>query len=58
MFHSQGFGLEYSELREYTHGFFSNIAEILADGFAQVWIYIIYFCGFILPIFMGEYLCW
>ncbi|KAK7843352.1 importin-4 [Quercus suber] len=30
-----GFGLEYSELREYTHGFFSNIAEILADGFAQ-----------------------
>ncbi|OIV91535.1 hypothetical protein TanjilG_08947 [Lupinus angustifolius] len=30
-----GFGLEYSELREYTHGFFSNVAEILGDGFAQ-----------------------
>lgn len=33
----QGFGLEFSELREYTHGFFSNIAEILDDGFIQVW---------------------
>lgn len=32
----QGFGLEFSELREYTHGFFSNIAEILDDTFAQV----------------------
>lgn len=30
-----GFGLEFSELREYTHGFFSNIAEILDEGFAQ-----------------------
>lgn len=30
-----GFGLEYSELREYTHGFFSNVAEILEDGFVQ-----------------------
>lgn len=30
-----GFKLEFSELREYTHGFFSNIAEILAIGFAQ-----------------------
>ncbi|RIA05559.1 hypothetical protein BRARA_K00077 [Brassica rapa] len=30
-----GFGLEYSELREYTHGFFSNVAEILDDTFAQ-----------------------
>ncbi|MCD7470859.1 hypothetical protein HAX54_011043 [Datura stramonium] len=30
-----GFGLEFSELREYTHGFFSNIAEILEEGFAQ-----------------------
>ncbi|KAL6964378.1 hypothetical protein U1Q18_035433 [Sarracenia purpurea var. burkii] len=30
-----GFGLEFSELREYTHGFFSNVAEILDDGFAQ-----------------------
>ncbi|CAA7048920.1 unnamed protein product [Microthlaspi erraticum] len=30
-----GFGLEFSELREYTHGFFSNIAEILDDSFAQ-----------------------
>ncbi|XP_021912746.1 importin subunit beta-4-like [Carica papaya] len=28
-----GFGLEFSELREYTHGFFSNVAEILDDGF-------------------------
>lgn len=33
----QGFGLEFSELREYTHGFFSNVAEILDDGFIQVW---------------------
>ncbi|KAK9286563.1 hypothetical protein L1049_014962 [Liquidambar formosana] len=30
-----GFGLEFSELREYTHGFFSNVAEILDDGFTQ-----------------------
>ncbi|XP_042383764.1 importin-4-like isoform X1 [Zingiber officinale] len=30
-----GFALDYSELREYTHGFFSNMAEILGDGFAQ-----------------------
>ncbi|CAD6202994.1 unnamed protein product [Miscanthus lutarioriparius] len=30
-----GFGLEYSELREYTHGFFSNVAEILGDSFTQ-----------------------
>ncbi|KAL3620856.1 hypothetical protein CASFOL_035768 [Castilleja foliolosa] len=30
-----GFGLEYSELREYTHGFFSNVAELLEDGFTQ-----------------------
>lgn len=31
----QGFGLEFSELREYTHGFFSNVAELLDDGFTQ-----------------------
>ncbi|KAL9246199.1 hypothetical protein vseg_019764 [Gypsophila vaccaria] len=30
-----GFALEYSELREYTHGFFSNVAEILDDGFVK-----------------------
>ncbi|KAL3581808.1 hypothetical protein D5086_016140 [Populus alba] len=30
-----GFGLEFSELREYTHGFFSNVAEIMDDSFAQ-----------------------
>lgn len=30
-----GFGLDYSELREYTHGFFSNVAEILDDNFTQ-----------------------
>ncbi|RCV45445.1 hypothetical protein SETIT_9G454600v2 [Setaria italica] len=30
-----GFGLDYSELREYTHGFFSNVAEILGDNFTQ-----------------------
>ncbi|KAH6777397.1 ARM repeat superfamily protein [Perilla frutescens var. frutescens] len=30
-----GFGLEFSELREYTHGFFSNVAELLEDGFSQ-----------------------
>ncbi|PKA63742.1 Transportin-1 [Apostasia shenzhenica] len=29
-----GFTLDYSELREYTHGFFSNIAEMLGDGFS------------------------
>lgn len=34
---SQGFGLEFSELREYTHGFFSNVAEILDDGFVKVY---------------------
>lgn len=28
-----GFELDYSELREYTHGFFSNVAEILDDSF-------------------------
>lgn len=32
----QGFRLEFSELREYTHGFFSNVAELLEDGFSQV----------------------
>lgn len=32
----QGFALDFSELREYTHGFFSNMAEILDDGFTQV----------------------
>ncbi|XP_010268961.1 PREDICTED: importin-4-like isoform X2 [Nelumbo nucifera] len=30
-----GFGLDFSELREYTHGFFSNVAEIMDDGFVQ-----------------------
>lgn len=30
-----GFALDFSELREYTHGFFSNIAEVLDDGFIQ-----------------------
>nr|DAD39713.1 TPA_asm: hypothetical protein HUJ06_014036 [Nelumbo nucifera] len=30
-----GFGLEFSELKEYTHGFFSNVADILDDGFVQ-----------------------
>ncbi|KAK3016311.1 hypothetical protein RJ639_007291 [Escallonia herrerae] len=30
-----GYGLEFSELREYTHGFFSNVAEILEEGFTQ-----------------------
>ncbi|CAN1151071.1 Probable importin subunit beta-4 [Linum perenne] len=30
-----GFVLEFSELREYSHGFFSNVAEIMDDGFAQ-----------------------
>lgn len=30
-----GFGLDFSELREYTHGFFSNVAEIMEDGFVQ-----------------------
>jgi hypothetical protein len=34
---SQGFGLDFSELREYTLGFFSNVAEIMDDGFAQVY---------------------
>ncbi|KAG4955672.1 hypothetical protein JHK84_041654 [Glycine max] len=31
-----GFGLEFSELREYTHGFFSNVAEILDASFAKL----------------------
>ncbi|CAO2829167.1 unnamed protein product [Amaranthus hypochondriacus] len=31
----KGFELEFSELREYTHGFFSNVAEILGDGFVN-----------------------
>lgn len=35
----QGFELDFSELREYTHGFFSNVAEILDDTFAQVCIH-------------------
>ncbi|KAL8171431.1 hypothetical protein V2J09_023235 [Rumex salicifolius] len=30
-----GFALDYSELREYTHGFFSNVAEVLDDSFTQ-----------------------
>ncbi|KAL5999458.1 hypothetical protein ACLOJK_037743 [Asimina triloba] len=30
-----GFSLDFSELREYTHGFFSNVAEIMDDGFVQ-----------------------
>ncbi|KAJ4846761.1 hypothetical protein Tsubulata_032151 [Turnera subulata] len=31
----QGFGLEFSELKEYTHGSFSNVASILFDCFSQ-----------------------
>ncbi|KAL1539192.1 importin-4 [Salvia divinorum] len=30
-----GFSLDFSELREYTHGFFSNVAELLEDAFSQ-----------------------
>ncbi|KAG9455538.1 hypothetical protein H6P81_000046 [Aristolochia fimbriata] len=30
-----GFALDFSELREYTHGFFSNIAEIMGESFTQ-----------------------
>jgi len=30
-----GFALDFSELREYTHGFFSNIAEVMGEGFIQ-----------------------
>ncbi|KAL2342189.1 hypothetical protein Fmac_010129 [Flemingia macrophylla] len=29
-----GFELEYGVLREYTHGFFINVVEILDDSFA------------------------
>ncbi|KAB1207042.1 putative importin subunit beta-4 [Morella rubra] len=36
-----GFGLEFSELREYTHGFFSNIAEVLAEGFVQYLLHVV-----------------
>ncbi|XP_020584576.1 importin-4 isoform X2 [Phalaenopsis equestris] len=36
-----GFALDYSELREYTHGFFSNIAEILGDGFSQYLLHVV-----------------
>ncbi|KAK9167521.1 hypothetical protein Scep_002712 [Stephania cephalantha] len=32
---SQGFELEFSELREYSHGFFSSVAEIMDDSFAK-----------------------
>lgn len=28
--------MDFSELREYTHGCFSNFAELLGDGFVQV----------------------
>ncbi|KAI3810363.1 hypothetical protein L1987_19975 [Smallanthus sonchifolius] len=30
-----GYGLECSELREHTHGFFSNVTEILEDGMVR-----------------------
>ncbi|KAI5071652.1 hypothetical protein GOP47_0013903 [Adiantum capillus-veneris] len=30
-----GFSLDYSELREYTHGFLSSVAEVLKEGFVQ-----------------------
>ncbi|XP_078444426.1 ARM repeat superfamily protein [Wolffia australiana] len=36
-----GFALDYSELREYTHGFFSNLAEMLDDGFSQYLPYVV-----------------
>lgn len=36
LLYPQGFALDFSELREYTHGFFSNVAEIMDDGFTQV----------------------
>jgi hypothetical protein len=32
----QGFLLDFSELREYSHGFFSNVAEILEEGLTPV----------------------
>lgn len=32
----QGFELDFSELREYTHGFFSHVAEILEEGVVPV----------------------
>ncbi|KAJ7294729.1 hypothetical protein O6H91_18G079600 [Diphasiastrum complanatum] len=31
----EGFSLDFSELREYSHGFFSNVAEILEEGLVQ-----------------------
>ncbi|KAF6152809.1 hypothetical protein GIB67_004638 [Kingdonia uniflora] len=36
-----GFTLEFSELREYTHGFFSNVSEIMEEGFAQYLPYVV-----------------
>ncbi|CAM8919178.1 unnamed protein product [Rhodiola kirilowii] len=36
-----GFGLEFSELREYSHGFFSNVAETLDDGFAKYLLHVV-----------------
>eukprot|EP00249_Psilotum_nudum_P024844 c29306_g1_i2 orf=418-3579(+) len=30
-----GFSLDFSQLREYTHGFFSNVAEVLEEGLVQ-----------------------
>lgn len=42
--------MDYSELREYTHGFFSNVAEILGDGFVKVDI----FLSFVTYLFILE----
>ncbi|XP_024967682.1 importin-4-like isoform X3 [Cynara cardunculus var. scolymus] len=36
-----GYGLEYNELHEYTHGFFSNVAEILEDGMVRYLPYVV-----------------
>ncbi|XP_023756369.1 uncharacterized protein LOC111904893 isoform X1 [Lactuca sativa] len=36
-----GYGLECSTLREYTHGFFSIVAEILEDGMVQYLPYVV-----------------
>ncbi|GJW28773.1 hypothetical protein Tco_0045648, partial [Tanacetum coccineum] len=36
-----GFRLEYGELRKYTHGFLSNVAELLKDGMIRYLPYVV-----------------
>ncbi|GKE93080.1 hypothetical protein Tco_1574175 [Tanacetum coccineum] len=38
---NNGFRLEYGELRKYTHGFLSNVAELLKDGMIRYLPYVV-----------------